>query len=83
MGIDAFENDIFLLPKRPVISSKLFREYYKYQSPGHMYKNLNSTKTQRKNKNQVDLIKSALIDLRNKIEKCLKMKKELNGQLKP
>ena len=82
MIIDAFETGIFPLCMRPGISSELFRECYKYQSPGHMYKNVNSTKTQRKNKNQVDLIKSTLIDLKYKIERCLKMKKELNCQLK-
>ena len=30
------------------INNDLFRDYFKYQNPSHMYKNLNSTKTQKK-----------------------------------
>ena len=33
--------------KEKAINNELFKEYFKYQSPGHMYENLHSTKTQK------------------------------------
>ena len=50
------------------INDDSFRDYFKYQNPSHMYKNLNSKKNTERNQIQADLIKSALTDLKNKIK---------------
>ena len=54
--------------KEKSINSELFREYFKYQNPSYMFENLYSTKNKERNKIQVNLIKSALTDLKNKIK---------------
>ena len=51
------------------ISNDLFRDYFKYQNPCHLYKTLNSTKNTERNPIQADLTKIALTDLKNKIKK--------------
>ena len=50
------------------INNELFKDYFKYQSPIHMCKSLNDTKNTERNKIQVDLIKSVLTDLKNRIQ---------------
>ena len=50
------------------MSNDLLRDYFKCQNPSCMYKNLDSTKITERNKIQLVLIKSALIDLKNKIQ---------------
>ena len=59
------------------INNDLFRYYFKYQNPRHMYKNLDSTKNIERNKIHVDLIKSALTDLKNKNRKMSKNEKRI------
>ena len=53
--------------KENSIKNELFENYFKYQSPSYMYESLNKTKKTERNKIQVNLIKSALTDLKNRI----------------
>ena len=53
-------------PKRKSINNNLFREYFKYQDPDSMLKDLNSTRNTERNDIQVALIRSALTDFSNK-----------------
>ena len=57
------------------INNELFKDYFKYQSPSHMYKNLNDTKNTERNKIQLDLIKNALTDLKNRIKNMFENEK--------
>ena len=63
--------------KEKSINNELFREYFKYQSSGYMYGNLNSTKNTERNKIQVHLIKSALIDLKHSLKHMSENEKEI------
>ena len=54
--------------KRRSINDNLFREYFKYQGPDSMLKDLNNTRNTERNDIQVDLIRNALIDSNNKIK---------------
>ena len=53
--------------KENSIKNELFENYFKYQSPSYMYESLNNTKKTERNKIRVNLIKSALTDLKNRI----------------
>ena len=53
--------------KRKSINDNLFREYFKYQDPDSMLKDLYSTRNIERNNIQVALIRSALTDFSNKI----------------
>ena len=46
-----------------------------------MLEELNKSKNTERNKVQIDLIKSRLVDLKNEIKRCLKMKKKLKNQI--
>ena len=50
------------------MNNDLLRDYFKCQNPSCIYKNLDSTKNTERNKIELALIKSALIDLKNKIQ---------------
>ena len=50
------------------MNNELFKDYFKYQSPSYMHENWNNTKNTERNEIQVDLIKSALTDLKNRIK---------------
>ena len=54
----------------------MFREYFKYQDLSYMLENLNCTKNKERNKIQVNLIKRALTDLKNKIKNMSENKTE-------
>ena len=45
----------------------MFREYFKYQDPDSILKDLNSTRNTERNNIQVALIRGALTDFNNKI----------------
>ena len=45
----------------------MFREYFKYQDPDNMLKELNNIKNTERNNIQVALIRSTLTDFNNKI----------------
>ena len=45
----------------------MFREYFKYQDPDNMLKELNNIRNTERNNIQVALIRSALTDFNNKI----------------
>ena len=62
--------------KRRNINDELFREYFKYQDLSYMVQNLNCTKNKERNKIQVNLIKRALTDLKNKIKNMSENKTE-------
>ena len=59
------------------INNDLFRKYSKYQNPSHILENLNSTKNTHRNKIQVNLIESALTDLKNKIKNTSKIENSI------
>ena len=59
------------------MNNDLLRDYFKCQNPSCMYKNLDSTKNTERNKIQLALIKSALIDLKNKIQNMSEYEKEI------
>ena len=46
-----------------------------------MLEELNKSKNTERNKIQIDLIKSRLVNLKNEIKRCLKMKKKLKNQI--
>ena len=54
--------------KRRSMNDNLFREYFKYQDPDSMLKDLNNTRNTERNDIQVDLIRNALTDFNNKIK---------------
>ena len=61
-----------LLKNEKEINLELFRKYFKYLSPVHMYKNLNELINTDANKAQANSIKSALTDLKKDTENRLK-----------
>ena len=50
------------------INNDLFRDYFKYQNPNRMYKNLNITKNTKRNEIKKDLFKGALTDFKDRIK---------------
>lgn len=50
------------------INNESFRDCFKYQNPSRMYENLNRTENTERIEIQVDLTKSVLTDLKNKIK---------------
>ena len=59
------------------INDELFRGYFKYQELSHMLENLKNKKDTQRNENQVNLIKRALTDFKNKIENMSKYEIEI------
>ena len=53
--------------KRRSINDNLFREYFRYQDPDSMLKDLNNTKNTGRNNIQAGLINSVLTDFKNRI----------------
>ena len=53
--------------KRRSMNDNLFREYFKYQDPDSMLKDLNNTRNTERNDIQAALIRSALTDFNNRI----------------
>ena len=68
-GLIDFEkpNKLINLNRRSM-NDNLFREYFKYQDPDSMLKDLNNTRNIERNDIQVDLIRNALTDFNNKIK---------------
>ena len=60
----------------------LFKDYFDSVVPSALAKKLYETKNKNKNNKFVNLIKNIWSNLKDEIEKCLKMKKELNKQIK-
>ena len=54
--------------KEKMINNNLFKEYFEYQSPSDMYKNLNTTTDVEKNETKVNEIKTNLANLMADIE---------------
>ena len=54
--------------KEQNINNKLFKHYFKYQSPSKMYNTFSDAKNAEEHNIQVNLIKSGLIDLKKDIE---------------
>ena len=59
------------------INDELFRGYFKYQELSHMLENLKNKKDTQRNENQVNLIKRALTDFKNKIKNMSKYEIEI------
>ena len=59
------------------INDELFRGYFKYQELSHMFENLKNKKDTQRNENQVNLIKRALTDFKNKIKNMSKYEIEI------
>ena len=55
------------------INNKLFKHYFKYQSPSKMYNTFSDAKNAEEHNIQVNLIKSGLIDLKKTLKMNLKM----------
>ena len=53
--------------KRRSINNNLFREYFKYQDPGSMFKDLYSTRNTERNNIQIASIRSESTDFNNEI----------------
>ena len=51
------------------INNKLFKRYFKYQSPSKMYNTLSDAKNAEEHNIQVNLIKSGLINLKKRQQK--------------
>ena len=56
--------------KSKTINYNLFKEYFKFESPTDLTKQLFKTKNENKNNDLVNVIKSELIDLKKEIEKA-------------
>ena len=54
----------------------LFKEYFKFESPIDLAKQLFETKNKNKNNELVNVIESGLIDLKNEIKKMSKREKK-------
>ena len=54
----------------------LFKEYFKFESPIDLAKQLFETKNRNKNNELVNVIESGLIDLKNEIKKMSKREKK-------
>ena len=59
------------------INDELFRGYFKYQVLSHMLENLKHIKGTQRNENEVNLIKRALTELKNKIKNMSKYETEI------
>ena len=60
----------------------LFKEYFKFESPIDLAKQLFETKNRNKNNELVNVIESGLIDLKNEIKKMSKREKKSKNQMK-
>ena len=65
-----------MIKKQKSINKELFKKHLKYQNLSDMLKYWCNTKDTKRNKIQVDLIKSGLVYLNNEIEKMSKNKFE-------
>ena len=63
--------------KSKAINNSLFKEYFKFGSPSDLAKQLYKIKNKNKNNELVNVIKSGMIDLKNKINKMSKDEKEI------
>ena len=63
--------------KSKPINNSLFKEYFKFGSPADLAKQLHKIKNKNKNNELVNVIKSGIIDLRNKINKISKDEQEI------
>ena len=63
--------------KSKPINNSLFKEYFKFGSPADLAKQLYKIKNKNKNNELVNVIKSGIIDLRNKINKISKDEQEI------
>ena len=61
---------------------ELFKDYFKFISPTVLTKQLFETKDKNKNIKFVNVIKSGIIDLKNKLEKMSEEEKKLKNQIK-
>ena len=57
-----------------VINRELFKEYFSFQAPTFMLKDLYNTPTKKKNNDSVNVIKRGLKDLKKESKECQKMK---------
>ena len=60
----------------------LFKEYFEFESPIDLAKQLFETKNKNKNNELVNVIESGLIDLKNEIKKMSKREKKSKNQMK-
>ena len=70
-----------IVEKEKSINNELFREYFKYQNLCNMLQNLNCSKNTDRNKIQVNLIKSTLSDLKNKIKNMSENEERIENQM--
>ena len=60
----------------------MFKDYFKFQSPSDLTKQLYKIKNKNKNNELVNAIESGLIDLKNEIKKMSKREKKTKNQMK-
>ena len=60
----------------------MFKDYFKFQSPSDLTKQLYKIKNKNKNNELVNAIESGLIDLKNEIKKMSKREKKSKNQMK-
>ena len=68
--------------KEAGINSEMFQEYFKYQKPSDMLKDLYRINDKKKNSKLVDVIKSGLSDLKNETENMDEKEKKLKNQMR-
>ena len=64
------------------INNELFEKHFKFVAPTVLAKELFETKDKNKNIKFVNVIKSGIIDLKNKLEKMSEEEKKLKNQIK-
>ena len=60
----------------------MFKEYFNFESPTALTKQLYKIKNKKENNELVNVINRGLNDLKDEIKKCLRMKKNLKNQIK-
>ena len=71
----------YIKNKSNTIDYNLFKKHFDFTSPTVLTKQLYKIKNKKENNEFVNVINSGLIDVKDEIEKCLKMKKKLKNQI--
>ena len=64
------------------INKELFKNYFSFQTPSALLKDLYKTNDKKKNRLSVSVINSGLKDIKKKLKKCLKKKEKIKSQIR-
>ena len=64
------------------INKELFENYFSFQTPSALLKDLYKTNDKKKNRLSVSVINSGLKDIKKKLKKCLKKKEKIKSQIR-